>query len=430
MGTREERLCAANEELWNLARKVADAPGFRKSPRLREFLLFACDRALNDRKEDLREQGIGCAVFGRPANYNSSEDNIVRVEARKLRMRLEEYFASEGREEPVLIEIPKGSYVPVFTPRTVEPSATSSPIVPAPLALPPAIPRRRRKLRAWVQLAAIVILACTCFWLRYSGGRQRALSLSTSAARDALWSALLDGQHQTTIVCGDTTLVVLENFLHRSLTLEDYLDPGYLALLSSVKAQNGFPLLSRNRRYTSMADVALVAKIMQLSEPSWGRISVRSAADMQVSDFRNGNFILLGSRRAIPWSELFDNQLNFRVDFDETRQLPVIRNGSPKEGEQSEYVNSRVGEPGDSFSRVAFVPNLAHTGYVLIIAGTTTEATQASGEYLMDFGSSSALLKTLGFGPKSRPQFEVLLKSSTMAGSWKDSEIVAYRAER
>jgi hypothetical protein len=241
----------------------------------------------------------------------------------------------------------------------------------------------------------------------------------------------LDGQHQTTIVCGDTTLVVLENFLHRSLTLEDYLDPGYLALLSSVKAHDGSTLLSRNRRYTSMADVALVAKIMQLSEPFWGRISVRSAAAMQVSDFRNGNFILLGSRRAIPWSELFENQLNFRVEFDETRQLPVIRNRSPKAGEQSEYVNGSIGEPGDSFSCVAFVPNLAHTGYVFIIAGTTTEATQASGEYMMDFDSSSALLKTLGFGPKSKPQmFEVLLKSSTMAGSWKDSEIVAYRAGR
>src|ERR1700746_2681607 len=88
---------------WDLVKRVSDAPQFRKSPRLREFLLFVCDRSLRDRQDELREQQIGCTVFGRRPEYNTSDDNIVRVEARKLRMRLEEYFTSEGRDEPVLI---------------------------------------------------------------------------------------------------------------------------------------------------------------------------------------------------------------------------------------------------------------------------------------------------------------------------------------
>ena len=87
----------ANDWRWGLVKRVSDAPQFRNSPRLREFLLFACSRALQDRPDDLREQQIGCAVFGRRPEYNTSEDNIVRVEARKLRVRLEEYFTSESR---------------------------------------------------------------------------------------------------------------------------------------------------------------------------------------------------------------------------------------------------------------------------------------------------------------------------------------------
>jgi hypothetical protein len=187
----------------------------------------------------------------------------------------------------------------------------------------------------------------------------------------------------------------------------------------------------KNKQYTSMADVRLVATITQLNQSFWRRTSVRSARMMQLPDFKNGNFVLLGSNRAIPWVELFEPRLDFLFEFDETRRVAVIRNRSPRAGERTEYVNGRVGEPGDAFSFVAFVPNLTYTGYVLIIAGNSMEATEAAGDYMTNATFSSNLLKVLGFQPKSRPQsFEVLLRSSTMAGSWKDSEIVAYRIGR
>jgi hypothetical protein len=152
---------------------------------------------------------------------------------------------------------------------------------------------------------------------------------------------------------------------------------------------------------------------------------------MQLPDFKSGNFVLLGSKRAIPWVELFESQLNFLFEFDQTRRVPVIRNRSPRAGERAEYLNGTVGEPGDAFSFVAFVPNLTYTGYVLIISGSSMEGTEAAGEYLINPTFSFNLLKVLGFQPKSKPRpFEVLLRSSTMAGSWKDSEIVAYRVGR
>src|SRR5580700_481136 len=155
----------ANDWRWGLAKRVSDAPQFRKSPRLREFLLFVCDRALQDRQNELREQQIGCTVFHRRPEYNPSEDNIVRVEARKLRTRLEEYFASEGRSEPVLIEIPKGSYVPIFTARMVEPIAIASPTALAPPVPPPETVTPRRAAWVLVQPVLIVLLALTSLWL-------------------------------------------------------------------------------------------------------------------------------------------------------------------------------------------------------------------------------------------------------------------------
>ena len=417
----------ASDWRWDLAKRASDAPQFRKSPRLREFLLFVCDRALQDRQDELREQQIGCTVFGRRPEYNTSEDNIVRVEARKLRMRLEEYFTSEGQGEPVLIEIPKGSYVPIFTPRTLPPISMPLPTALAPAVLPPP----RRGPWVWVQPALIVLLALTSFWLWNRVRRTSAMDAPIPAARDVLWSTLFNDQHQTTIVCADSTLVLLQEFIRRPVSLEEYLNPSYPSLLSSLRAFGGSAIPLKNKQYTSIADVRLVAKITQMNQSFWSRTSVRSARTMQLPDFKSGNFVLLGSKRAIPWVELFESQLNFFFEFDQTRRVPIVRNRSPRAGERAEYLNGTVGEPGDAFSFVAFVPNLTYTGYVLIISGSSMEATEAAGEYLINPTFSSNLLKVLGFQPKSKPRsFEVLLRSSTMAGSWKDSEIVAYRVGR
>ena len=423
----------ANDWRWGLVKRVSDAPQFRNSPRLRDFLLFACNRALQDRPDDLREQQIGCAVFGRRPEYNTSEDNIVRVEARKLRVRLEEYFTSEGRAEPVLIEIPKGGYVPIFTPRTIAPEAMASPTAPAPLDSLPETATPRRRLWALAQPALILVLASTSIWLgnREFARRTSATDAPVAAARDVVWSTLFNDQHETTIVCADSTLVLLQNFIRRPISLEDYLSPTYPSLFSTLKASDGSAFLLTNKQYTSMADVRLVAKITQLNRSFSSRTSVRSARMMQLADFKSGNFVLLGSKRAIPWVELFESQLNFLFQYDETRRVAVIRNRSPRPGERTEYINGNIGAPGDAFSFVAFVPNLTYTGHVLIIAGSSMEGTEAAGEYLLNPTFSSGLLKVLGFQPKSRPRsFEVLLRSSTMAGSWKDSEIVAYRTGR
>jgi hypothetical protein len=101
-----------------LLERIAASDSFQKSKRLRDLLLYLGERSLQDPHCTLREQEIGVEVFGRPPDYDTSHDTLVRVHVSQLRKKLQEFFAAEGRKEPVVIEIPKGSYVPVFRPRT------------------------------------------------------------------------------------------------------------------------------------------------------------------------------------------------------------------------------------------------------------------------------------------------------------------------
>ena len=115
------RAWESTDPRWELVQRIASSQLLKSSSRLRDFLLYVGECAIRDAPEEATEQQIGIHVFGRAPGYNSSEDSIVRTHARLLRQKLTEYFVGEGSAEPIVVEIPKGHYLPIF--RTAESKA-------------------------------------------------------------------------------------------------------------------------------------------------------------------------------------------------------------------------------------------------------------------------------------------------------------------
>jgi TolB-like protein/Tfp pilus assembly protein PilF len=101
--------------------RILGARGFARSERQRRFLTHTTEAVLGNHPETLREAALGVAVFERGKSFDPKADNIVRVEARRLRQRLEDYYADEGALDEVIIELPTGSYVPRFSRRAAAP---------------------------------------------------------------------------------------------------------------------------------------------------------------------------------------------------------------------------------------------------------------------------------------------------------------------
>lgn len=146
-----EYCCPAEQECRALVQRILASKEFQRTNRLRDFLLYVVDRKLADSPQEITETLIGHRVFGRPAVYNTGEDSIVRTEARILRQRLDRYFSKEGLAEPIILEIPKGSYVPMFRSREL-PAAE-------PLVSPPERKRPHRRLAIGF---GIGVLAAAC----------------------------------------------------------------------------------------------------------------------------------------------------------------------------------------------------------------------------------------------------------------------------
>jgi hypothetical protein len=95
--------------------KILASRMFNKADRASRFLRFVVRHSLEGKASELKEYVVGVEVLGRTPDFDPRVDTIVRAEAKRLRSRLDEYYASVGKHDSIRISIPKGTYVPAST---------------------------------------------------------------------------------------------------------------------------------------------------------------------------------------------------------------------------------------------------------------------------------------------------------------------------
>lgn len=403
----------SNAELWGLAERICASPHFNRSSRLRELLRFLCRRAWDNGVEEIKEHEIGVAVFERGPQFDSSHDTLVRVQASQLRKRLERYFAEEGADERYVLEIPRGSYAPIVSPRGGVGLAAETIAVPA-----------RSPSRPWIipLLATLcLVLAATCVWLILRPVRPPASDPSVQL----FWNTFAANGRENYVVLADSAIAAVQDALRRPIGLDEYVRRSYEKDLDRQPVSPEYRNLVRYlmaRRYTSLADVLVVRQIAQSRLLDPARTAVVYARDHNVRAFQAGNNILIGSQRAIPWVHLFDERMDFHIsdrpaDFnleqDAASSRRRVENRRPKPGEPAVFESDPPGPEGsEGFSLIAYLPNLSGTGNTLILAGTDMSGTEAAGTLLTTESFLADLLGRLPRGPTGAiPHFEVLLKT-------------------
>ncbi|MGH9941223.1 MAG: hypothetical protein ACRD9R_02560, partial [Pyrinomonadaceae bacterium] len=110
--------------------KVLHSRTLQNSESLKAFLRFVVEKTVANQEVQLKEYVIATEVFGRNSDYDSRIDSVVRVQAGRLRTKLQEYYATEGKGDQIVIDLPKGHYHPVFTYSPPEPPTESPPTQP------------------------------------------------------------------------------------------------------------------------------------------------------------------------------------------------------------------------------------------------------------------------------------------------------------
>ncbi len=397
-----------------LVRQMAGSEAFRKSPRLRTMLQHIAECTLSGRAEELTETRIAEQVFGRE-DYHPAEDNIVRVSARQLRTKLREYFEAEGRSEPWVVTIPKGSYVAAFEKREGARSVVAPPDANQVRDL-------RKRARAWQAWAAAGMgLAVLVAWL-WVQNRQLRTAL---AAKGPVVHTLFDpfaqaGGAATELIVTDPALVLIRGVIHAQLTLEDYANRDYWALAAKgapEEVRSGMLEALKDRQITSLADFRIA---MEMARDYPGlKLFLHHARNRQARDFdSDDNFVLIGSYWSNPWAEMFEPQLRFRLGKDSCFDDTAIGR---------RFCAATLLERSESgYARVAVIRNGSRAGKVLLIAGLNMESTEAAGEFFLDPQSVGKVLRALGAKSVAEiPAYEMILQTYNVGGTGRSAEIVA-----
>lgn len=165
----------SQEQIQAELERVLASRGFASASRLSRLLRHIVDRTLAGQADQLKEFAVGMEVFDRDDKYDPRIDSIVRVEAGRLRSRLDEYYRTDGAANPVRISLPRGAYVAEFAP-----SADAVP-VPAP-ADPATATAARPAWAAWVLSAGAIAMALAVVaWIGWSPAGQGPPSVAVLA---------------------------------------------------------------------------------------------------------------------------------------------------------------------------------------------------------------------------------------------------------
>lgn len=443
---------------WKLAERVAHSSTLARANQLRDILLYIVRQSVLNPGEPIREFDIAYRILGRRSDFNPVDDNIVRVQMAHLRKKLDLFFSTEGKDERVVINVALGSYKPVFSSRekaaSPGPLARDEDFTPAskeagnghglgkaqtsnsfdrPATLLSRLRNGRTLAGPVFALVAILALAvcCAALWLRARNLQQSLEAMQQSfypwkyePAVASLWSDFVGSNRNTDVILSDDSFLLIQQISKQSTPFSGYLSREYVDE-SQGQAPDPFQRyivgLLASKNLGSASEFVLARRILGL-DPQSKSFHLYSARQYMPALVKQDNVILIGGRVSNPWVELYEDRLNFIMNTKfEGLGLTTVTNRAPAKGEQQSYVSSDT----TGYCVVAYLPNPERTAKVLLIEGTSSEATEAAGDFLLSEGRFSAFREMLH--ANRLPYFELLLKTSQVRGTPLTAAIEAYR---
>ncbi|HLM57715.1 MAG TPA: hypothetical protein VK422_16530 [Pyrinomonadaceae bacterium] len=441
--------------------KVLQSRTLQNSESLKAFLRFVVEKTLDDQGALLKEYTIATEVFGRNSDYDPRIDSVVRVQAGRLRTKLQEYYTTEGKGDSVVIDLPKGHYYPVFTCPRPDAPQDSPPLAVLPPAEAPATnghaapaahaegQRARGRARAFVVpalCAAVALLGMAALAL-YASNRELRRQAAAAAAPDpsldnedfkAVWGPFVDEPEPPLLVLSNPTVYRFlnkadpESLARRAMELSPAQTralveaPEFKGQWTGGESPKLIPSLGM---YTGMGEAIGLYRLTDLFRAADKGIMLRQSRQVSAADLKYRNVVLLGSIYVNEWTRRLPTVENFNYTFNAT-----IENRDPRPGEEREYkpqFNPETGGLSVDYALVTVKPNVSGEHAVMTLAGIFSEGTEAAAEFVTTRNHLAVLgqsLRQLG-GQRPPPKYyQALLKVEVENGTPTTITLLSLRA--
>lgn len=388
------------------------------SESLCKLLQYLTKQALEHPGAPLKEYQIATEVYGRPAGFDPQLDSTIRVQVGRLRAKLTEYYISEGAEDPIIVEIPKGTYHLSFHQRTAADLRAQTHSHPASehehgLALGSS----RNWLIAVTVLATLLAASVGMLGklLRTNRFPESALASATEPIApefQAFWQPFVNRPEDPWVIFSNAA------FVGRPETGMRYYDA------------------SRDSRdkiwdhYTGVGEVLAVHDLDQVFQLFHRQLRVKRGSLFSLDDAENNNLIFIGSpSENLTLSDIpSTKQFVFQRLTSGARKgdLAIVQQGR-QPGENEVFLASPSGSPlTEDYAVIGLIPGLTPSRSVIILAGTTTFGTQGAVEYVSRQDTLHTLLSRLSVSkPGDLKPFEALLRVKITRGVPTETDLIA-----
>ena len=390
------------------------------SESLCKMLQYLAHHALDHPGVSVKEYQIATEVFGRHTDFDPHLDATIRVQAGRLRTKLTEYYSTLGSEDPIVVELPKGTHALSFHRSPPQPSIKSGREGPAGIIqVDHAKQLTLRNLLVAVVCLSASLVASIAIIIGLAVTREAAQPATPKeseiapAALQLFWAPFLNGPEEPWIVFSNA------QFVGRSETGMRFYNP----------AQDSPEDILHH--YTGVGEVFAVRDLDRIFGLLKRKVRVKRGSLFTLDDAKNNDLIFLGSPaenltlREIPSTHDFVFQ---RLSSGPRKGDMAIFNVHPQPGETATFLLPPGRPLTQDYSIIALVRGLNPARSTLILAGITTVGTQAATEFVCQPDSVQELLRQLGASNASEMKpFEAVLRVEVKHDVPVEIEIVALR---
>ncbi|HEX5483956.1 MAG TPA: hypothetical protein VFZ08_15145 [Terriglobia bacterium] len=448
------------EEGYRQLERILHSASFRSSPGLQRFLEHVVAKTLQGLSHEIKEYEIAVEVLGKSSGYDPRLDTTVRVQAHRLREKLEEYYAGDGSSDEILVELPKGHYVPQFSRRSRSEEAVgdregsaSTAVEIQPSRQPrfrflgAALSRFRWKPGRRLSIGVIVGLACAIIFFvaglvvsplirkgsnaSAEPGRAPAQGFATprpfSPSLAAVWNGFWRESSVPIIAYSNSIFLVTQTSDLLRLKAGDVDGLGAPATGREAVKLAANPRLVQEAGpvffdddHTGTGEVMAVYYLTRLFSETGLPLTVERSQLIKTGDLQRHNVIFLGSVAENPI--LTGLPLGQDFVFSEPERPPTlwrnrIVNLHPMPGEKPYYGVERDPQSQvlrTDYSLISFLPGVAPGREIVVLGGLTTIGTQAAAQFVSSADGARDLLARLGISGKGSrklpPFFQAVLK--------------------
>jgi hypothetical protein len=404
--------------------RIFRSKAFRSSDVLRHLLSYLVDASLAGTADDLKEYTVAVDALGKPSSYDPRQESAVRMQVGRLRQKLAEYYRTEGVDDLIVVDLPKGGFRVVFEPRKA-----AFEQVPLPDTVVEEIPagsrgswRRREIVLALCLVAALAGLAFFATRYRQTKAANGEAVVPWTPEIRQLWEPILSS-NRPLVVCIATPLSVLipgYGFV-REFAVNDWEDVPKSKGIAALKEALHAPTVQPTFGYTGVGTATAALLLGQFLGARQKSLVVTRANLLSLPELMEENVVFLGPLTG-------DREIRaLRVDQEILLEPDGIRNLHPRPGEPA-FVPEATGAGGpggrkggedslDTYSLISRVPGLRGKGEILSLSGNQISSVMAGAQALTDPSVAKMLVSKMRKPDGSIPRyFQVVLRVRSMDG--------------